>query len=100
MFKATGLLWLVLKRQWHYPGLTVLALLGIILTLGLLTSASFFSQAVDQALLGQQLAEVKRITGRPFFASQIYTLPSTRRPLSLVDAEKLAVDIANVLAAE
>lgn len=100
MFKVTGLLWLVLKRQWHYPGLAALALLGVILTVGLLTSASFFSQAVDQVLLGQQLAEVRRITGRPPFAAQIYTLPSAQRPLSLADAEKLAGDISAILAAE
>jgi putative ABC transport system permease protein len=94
------LVWFVLKRLWHYPGLTSMALLGVILSVGLITSASFFAQAVDRVMLGEELGRVREVTGRPPFASQVYTFPSTRRPLSLADAELLSQDIARVLATE
>ena len=37
---------LVLKRLWYYPGLTLLALVGVVLAVGLVTSAGFLAQAV------------------------------------------------------
>lgn len=77
-----------------------MALLGVILSVGLISSASFFAQAVDRVLMGEELARVREITGRPPFATQVYTFPSTRRPLSLAEAELLSQDIAGVLATE
>ena len=55
LFKLAGLIGLVLKRQWHHPGLTLLALLGVILAVGLATNAPCFSQAVEQMILLQKL---------------------------------------------
>src|SRR4030042_686423 len=54
-----------LKRQYHHPGVTLLALLGVVLAVGLVTSASCFSQASAQLILNQKLAAFSRLTGRP-----------------------------------
>ena len=88
---------LILKRQRQFFGLTCLALLGIILTVGLLTNASFFTQAVDRVILLQELEDFSRVTGRPPFSTSAYVFPSTRKPLSLEDAERLSGQISNIL---
>jgi hypothetical protein len=81
--KLVGLIQLTVKRQYHHPGLAFLALLGILLTIGLITSAAFFSQGVDRAILYQEFDEFARITGRPPLSMRGYTFPSSRRPMSL-----------------
>ncbi len=97
LFGVTGL---VLKRQRHHIGLTLLALLGVVLAVGLITNASFFSQAVDRVILRQELAEFSRVTGRPPFSTAVYVFPSTRNPVRLDDAERLADHVARTLSAE
>ena len=100
LFKLSGLIGLVLKRQWHHPMLTLLALLGVILTVGLITSASFFAQAVDKVILLQELAEFTHVTKRPPFSTRVYTFPSARFPMSIEDGEELADHVAGTLSAE
>lgn len=90
----------VLKRQWHHPGLTLLAMLGIVLAVGLVANASCFSEAASQLMLNQKLAEFSRTTGRPPFSITAYTFPSTRKPISLEAAEQAASDVAHTLASE
>jgi len=72
----TGLAQLAFWRLRYYSGLSLLALIGVILAVGLVTSAAFFSQAVDQVMLDNELAEYSRITGRPPFAARVFS-PST-----------------------
>lgn len=91
---------LVVKRQRHHLGLTLLALLGVILAVGLVTNASFFAQAVDRVILHQELAEFSRITGRPPLSTAVYVFPSSRNPVRLDDAERLAAHVAGTLSAE
>jgi putative ABC transport system permease protein len=100
LFKLAGLIAFVLKRQWHHPGLTLLALLGVILAVGLVANAPCFSQAVEQTILLQKLAEFSRTTGRPAFSVEIYTFPSSRRPISLEAAEEVARHVAGTLSSE
>jgi putative ABC transport system permease protein len=100
LFRLLGLIGLVLKRQWHHPGLTLLALLGVVLAVGLVTNASFFSEAVEQVILNQRLTELSRVTGRPAFSLGVYTYPSSRQPISLEAAEEVARHVAGTLAAE
>ncbi|MGA9349412.1 MAG: FtsX-like permease family protein [Anaerolineae bacterium] len=100
LFKLAGLIAFVLKRQWHHPGLTLLALLGVILAVGLVANAPCFSQAVEQTILLQKLAEFSRMTGRPAFSTEIYTFPSSRRPISLEAAEEVARHVAGTLSSE
>ncbi|NOZ29205.1 MAG: ABC transporter permease [Chloroflexi bacterium] len=95
-----GLAGIALKRLWHHPGLTLLALLGIVLAVGLITSASFFSQAVDMVILRQELADLSRVTGRPPFSTRVYYFPSPRRPLTLEAAEKMGRHVAGTLSSE
>lgn len=91
---------LLLKKQRHYFGLSLLALLNVVLAVGLITNASFFTQAVDRVVLLEELKEFTRITGRPPFSTSVYTFPSRRQPMPLENAELAANDIAGVLSGE
>ncbi len=92
---------LALKRLWNHPGLTVLALLGIIFAVAMVNSASFFAKAVDQVILDQELAAFSKMTGRPAFSTSIYTFSSGRAPISLHDAENLSTNhVAVTLSSE
>jgi len=95
-----ALLVLALRRLRSRPGVTLLALLSVVLAVGLLSSTAFFAQAVDRALLQEELAALSDATDRPAFSSRIYTLPSTRRPLSLQQAERAARDVAGAFSGE
>jgi putative ABC transport system permease protein len=99
-FQLPGFILLVARRQRYHLGLVVMALLGIILSVGLVTNASFFSEAVDRVILLQNLAEFSRVTGRPPFSTNVYIFPSNRRPLTLQDAESVSPHIAEILASE
>ena len=94
------LIFLTLRRLRSRLPLTLLALLGVVLAIGLLSSTAFFSQAVDRVILLQELGALARTTGRQPFATRIYYLPSARRPLSLTQGETLAKDIGGALASE
>ena len=98
--RLPGFFLLVARRQQHHRGLTLLALLGVILAVGLVTNASFFSQAVDRVILEQNLAEFSRVTGRPPFSTNVYVFPSERAALTLQDAEKLSRQIGDALSSE
>jgi putative ABC transport system permease protein len=100
LHKLAGQIHFVVMRQWHHPGLTLLALWGVILAVGLVTSATFFSDAVERVILGQKLAEFSEMTGRPPFSTSIYIFPSTRQPLSLAGAEEVASHLAGTLSSE
>lgn len=91
---------LILKRQRHYLGLTFLALVDIILAVGLITNAAFFSQAVDRVVLLQELKQFSSTTGRPPLSTSIYIFPSRRKPLQLEAAEALAPHISQTLSTE
>jgi putative ABC transport system permease protein len=97
---VVGLPNFAVKRLRYHPGLTLLSLLGIILAVGLVTSAAFFAQAVDQVIMRQELAEYSRITKRPPFSTRVYTSSSARVPLSLDRTELLGDDVAETLSAE
>ena len=95
-----GFILLILRRQQYHWGLVIMALLGIILSVGMVTNASFFSQAVDRVILEQNLAEFTRVTGRPPFSTNVYVFPSNRSPLTLEDSERISRQIADILASE
>jgi putative ABC transport system permease protein len=100
LFRLKGLIEFSLRRQWYHPGLTLLALLGVILAVGLVTSATFFGDAVERQILQQKLEEFSRITGRPPFSTNVYIFPSSRQPMSLENAEEVADHIAGTLSSE
>ncbi len=94
--RLPGLINLIYQRRIYHIGLTLLALFGVILAVGLITSASFFSEAVDRALLMQELENFTSVTKRPPFSTGVYIFPSSRNPVPLEQAEKLSKQIKNI----
>ncbi len=95
-----GIVQFAAERLIHHPGLTFLALLGVILAVGLVSNASLFSQAVDQVILNRELEAFSEMTERPPFSTSVYTFPSGQTAISLPMAEDLAREVANVLSTE
>jgi putative ABC transport system permease protein len=98
--RLPGSFLLIARRQQYHRGLVLLALLGVVLSVGLVTNASFFAQAVDRVILQQNLAEFSRETGRPPFSTNVYVFPSERNPLTLQDSEKISRQIGDALSSE
>jgi putative ABC transport system permease protein len=98
--RLPGFFLLIVRRQQYHRGLVLLALLGIILSVGLVTNASFFAQAVDRVILEQNLAAFSRETGRPPFSTNVYVFPSARVPLTLQDSERISGQIGEALSSE
>lgn len=97
-YRLLGLIHLSLRRLRFHGGLSLLALIGVILAVGLVTSAGFFSHAVDTVVMRQELAEYSRVTGRPPFAIRIFAVHSDLVPLSVQRAEELGERAARTLA--
>jgi putative ABC transport system permease protein len=95
--RTASLVFLSFRRLRHHLGLSLLALIGVILAIGLVTSAGFFSQAVDTVVMRQELAEYTRITGRPPFSARIFAVHSQTVPLNLQEAERLGQRIGTTL---
>lgn len=91
---------MALWRIRYYFGLSLLALLGVIIAVGLVTSAAFFAQAVDQVILDRELAEYTRITQRPPFSARVFAPSSPSVPFDLARIETLSDDVADTLASE
>ena len=91
---------LIARRLRYHAPMTLLALLGIILSIGLVTNASFFAEGVDRVILLQNLAEFSQETGRPPFSTNVYVFPSNRMPVTLETSEQLSKHIGDVLASE
>ena len=98
--RSAGLVLLSLRRLRHYVGLNLLALIGVILAVGLVTSAGFFSQAVDTVVMRQELAEYSRITGRAPLSVRVFNSSTRAVPLSLAWATELGKGIATTLSQE
>jgi len=99
-YQFFGVFTVIIKRQRHYLTLTLLALINIILTVGLINNASFFSQAVDRVVLQQELDKFSETTGRPPLSTSIYIFPSRRAPITLDKAEEISSHIRDTLSGE
>lgn len=95
-----SLLTLSLKRMRYHFGLSLLSLLGVILAIGLVSSAAFFSQAVETVIMRQELAAYSKATQRPPFSSRIFTPSTPGNPLTIDRTERLAGDVADTLSSE
>ncbi|MEZ4640146.1 MAG: hypothetical protein R2856_35195 [Caldilineaceae bacterium] len=91
---------LLLRSFGSRIGLALLNLFGIVLAVALLSSAAFFAQGVDRAILQQELTALTSQTGRDAFSLRVYIFPSARRPLSLGNAEEVAGNLAGTLSDE
>ncbi|MDF1513152.1 MAG: FtsX-like permease family protein [Anaerolineae bacterium] len=98
--RVIGVFQFAFERLWHHPGLTFLALLGVVLSIGLVSNASFFAQAVDQVILNQELAAFSDMTGRPSFSTTVYTFPPAEARIGIIEAEDLANNVAATLSSE
>lgn len=98
--RIAGLFGLALRRLFYYPGLSLLTLVGVVLAVGLVSSAAFFSQAVDKVMMNREMAEYTRITNRPPFSSRVYTFSSREVPLTLARAETLSENVSSTLRGE
>ncbi|MEX1018297.1 MAG: ABC transporter permease [Litorilinea sp.] len=97
---AGGLTLLAYQRLRFYSGLSLLALIGIILAVGLVTSAGFFAQAVDQVMMERELTEYSRLTGRPPFTARVFSPTSTQVPLTIESTESMGSHVAGILSDE
>ncbi len=95
-----GLTLLTYKRLAGNLGLTLLALFQIVLTVGLLSSAGFFAQAVDRVILNEELDALSARTGRPPFSTRVYFFPSSRKPMDVPAAERAGRSVADTLSSE
>ncbi|MEM7533604.1 MAG: ABC transporter permease [Chloroflexota bacterium] len=95
-----GILTMSIRRLQHYGGLSFLALFGVILAVGLVTSAAFFAQAVDTVILRREMAEYTRLTGRPPFSAKVFTASSRTVPLTLDRVEELGENVADTMSSE
>jgi len=100
LYRLFAVIHFAIERLVHSPGLSFLALLGVVLSVGLVSNAAFFSQAVDQVILDQELAAFSDMTGRPPFSTSVYTFPSGDSPISIPLAEELAQNVAGTLSSE
>ncbi|MCD6284997.1 MAG: ABC transporter permease [Anaerolineae bacterium] len=100
LFRLFAVIHFAIERLIHSPGLSFLALLGVVLSVGLVSNAAFFSQAVDQVILDRELAAFSDMTGRPPFSTSVYTFPSRDSPISIPLAEELAQNVAATLSSE
>jgi putative ABC transport system permease protein len=98
--RVIGVFQFAFERLWHHPGLTFLALLGVVLSVGLVSNAAFFAQAVDQVILNQELAAFSEMTGRPPFSTSVYTFPSSEARIGIPEAEDLANNVAATISSE
>lgn len=98
--RMVGLLQLAWRRLRHYVGLNFLALIGVVIAVGLVTSAGFFSQAVDTVVMRQELAEYSRVTGRPPFSIRVFNSSNRAVSLSIEWASELGKGIAHTLSQE
>ena len=90
----------MVRRVRHQIGLSLLALFGIILAIGLVSSANFFGQAVDTVILRSEMTEYTRITGRPPFFSRVFSPSMRLLPLSIERVEVLNAQIADTFSRE
>lgn len=95
-----GLSRMALWRIRYYSGLSLLALLGVIIAVGLVTSAAFFAQAVDQVVLDRELTEYTRVTQRPPFSARVFAPSSRTVPLDLNRVDQLSEDVADTISSE
>lgn len=91
---------MALWRLRYYSGLSLLALLGVVIAVGLVTSAAFFAQAVDQVMMERELAEYTRLTQRPPFAARVFAASSPAVPFTLDRVETLGRHVADTLSSE
>ena len=91
------MLFVALKRLWTRPLLTLLSIIGVTLSIGLVAAIPLFSQAVNFVLLTGELEDISARSGRPLFSMRVYALPGTQYPLSMERARLFQDHVAETI---
>ncbi len=89
----------MLRLRYHFM-LSILALLGVVLAVAIVSSAAFFAQGVDTVIMRQELAAYSKSAGQPPLSSKIFSTSSRTVPLTVKRVEELAAHVAATLAGE
>ncbi|MBC7256384.1 MAG: hypothetical protein H5T66_09825, partial [Chloroflexi bacterium] len=74
--------WLAYRALRGRPGLTFLSIVGVALAVGLAVSVPVFAQAVNRAIMEEQLAQRTRELNRSALSIRHYVLPSSQNPIT------------------
>jgi len=88
------------KRLRSRTFLSVVLVVCMAMTIGVMVCIPAFSGAVSRRIIEQELAEKTKALNRPPFSVRYYTLPRARQPMSLVDADYARDWIADMLVRE
>ena len=94
---ALRFLWLAVRRIRSRPGLTLLSLLSIILSVATIVSIPVFSQGVSYLVLQEELKKLGEITRRPPLAVRFYYVSSTEYSLDLQTVHDLEQRFARIV---
>jgi len=89
-----------LKRLGHRPLLTLLSIVGVTLSVGLMAAIPLFAHAISFSVLDQELDALSARSGRPRFPVMIYAVPSKDYPLTVREADRLTDKIADTFVDE
>jgi putative ABC transport system permease protein len=88
-----------LRLRYHFM-LSVLALLGVVLAVAIVSSAAFFAQGVDTVIMRQELAAYSRSAAQPPFSAKVFAASSRTTPLTVQRVEELGGHVADTLSGE
>ncbi|MGI6208144.1 MAG: FtsX-like permease family protein [Anaerolineae bacterium] len=87
---------LAVSRLRNRLGLTLLSLVGISLSVGLVVSIPVFSELVSRLVLRQELTDFASVTQRPLFTLRYYSLPSTGWPMKVNEVDTNGLWLADI----
>jgi len=83
---SLSLVKIVLKRMQSRWGLTLLSVMGIALTIGLVVSIPLFAESVGFRILQKELARYAFGNANPLLAMRYYRVPSSPEPMTVQEA--------------
>jgi len=87
---------LALRRLRNRLLLTLMCLLGISLSVGLVVSIPVFAELVSRLVLRQELTQFAAAASRPLFNLRYYCLPTTSWPMSLEQVDTVGAWLAEI----
>lgn len=88
--------WLAYRALKGRPGLTFLSIVGVALAVGLAVSVPVFAQAVNRAIMEEQLAQRTRELNRSALSIRHYVLPSSQNPITAQACQEYALYIGRI----
>ena len=91
---------LALKRIKSRPGVTILLILTVTLTLGVVASIPLFSGAVSRRIMQEELAARTKRQQQPAMSLRFYAMGTTGQPIGFAEAARYRDWIGNTLVRE